>query len=35
MKMGQASAEAVILFALIGIITFVQFKFQDRWVFYE
>ena len=35
MNMGEASAEAVILFIMIMIVTVVQFKFQDKWVFYE
>jgi multiple sugar transport system permease protein len=34
-KMGYASAEAVVLFALIMLITFVQMKGQKRWVHYE
>lgn len=35
MNMGEASAEAVFLFIMIMIVTVVQFKFQDKWVFYE
>lgn len=35
LNMGDASAEAVILFLMIGVVTIIQFKFQDRWVFYE
>lgn len=35
MNMGSASAEAIILFVLIAVVTVVQFKFQDKWVFYE
>lgn len=35
LNMGEASAEAVILFIMIGIVTIIQFKFQDKWVFYE
>ena len=35
MNMGEASAEAVILFIMIMIATVLQFKFQDKWVFYE
>ena len=35
MNMGDASAEAVVLFALISVVTVIQFKFQDKWVFYE
>lgn len=34
LNIGDASAEAVLLFALIMIVTFVQFKLQDKWVFY-
>ena len=34
LNMGDASAEAVVLFVLIMIVTFVQFKLQDKWVFY-
>ena len=33
--MGGASAEAMILFFMIAVITVVQFKLQDKWVFYE
>ena len=35
LNMGDASAEAVILFLMIGVVTIIQFKFQDKWVFYE
>jgi multiple sugar transport system permease protein len=35
MNMGTASAEALVLFVLIAIVTVIQFKFQDKWVFYE
>lgn len=35
LNMGGASAEAMILFFMIAVITVVQFKLQDRWVFYE
>lgn len=35
MNMGDASAEAVVLFLLISVVTIIQFKFQDKWVFYE
>ena len=35
MNMGGASAEAMILFFMIAVITVVQFKLQDKWVFYE
>lgn len=34
-KMGYASAVAWVLFALILVVTLAQWKFQDRWVFYE
>ncbi len=34
-KMGFASAEAVLLFALIGAMTALQFWAQKKWVFYE
>ncbi|MBV7335451.1 sugar ABC transporter permease [Chloroflexi bacterium TSY] len=34
-KMGYASAVAWVLFALILIVTLVQWLYQDRWVFYE
>jgi multiple sugar transport system permease protein len=33
--MGLASAEAVLLFAIIMIVTFFQFQLQKKWVFYE
>jgi multiple sugar transport system permease protein len=33
-KMGYASAMAWILFAIIGAVTFIQWKLQKRWVFY-
>ncbi|UOQ50353.1 sugar ABC transporter permease [Gracilibacillus caseinilyticus] len=33
--MGQSSSAAIILFIIILIFTLIQFKFQDRWVFYE
>lgn len=35
MKMGYASAQAVILFLFIMILTAVQFYMQKKWVFYE
>ena len=35
LNMGEASAEAVLLFVMIMIVTVIQFKFQDKWVFYE
>ena len=35
LNMGGASAEAMILFFMIAAITVVQFKLQDKWVFYE
>jgi multiple sugar transport system permease protein len=34
-RMGYASAMAWILFAIIAVVTFVQWKLQKRWVFYE
>jgi multiple sugar transport system permease protein len=34
-KMGYASAVAWVLFALILLVTLIQWKYQDRWVFYE
>jgi multiple sugar transport system permease protein len=34
-RMGYASAMAWILFVLIATVTFVQWKLQKRWVFYE
>ena len=34
-EMGYASAEALVLFALILIVTGIQFRLQKRWVFYE
>ena len=34
LNMGDASAEAVVLFVLIMIVTFVQFKLHDKWVLY-
>jgi len=33
-RMGYASAMAWILFAIIAIVTFIQWKLQKRWVFY-
>ncbi|KAB8126324.1 sugar ABC transporter permease [Gracilibacillus oryzae] len=33
--MGQSSSAAIILFVIILIFTLIQFKLQDRWVFYE
>lgn len=33
-RMGYASALAMVLFAFIGLITFVQWRLQRRWVFY-
>ncbi len=35
LNMGEASAEAVLLFVMIMVVTVIQFKFQDKWVFYE
>jgi multiple sugar transport system permease protein len=34
-KMGYASAVAWVLFAIIMVLTMVQWRYQDRWVFYE
>ena len=34
-KMGYAAAMAWILFIAIGILTLVQFRFANRWVYYE
>lgn len=34
-RMGYASAMSWVLFALIFLITFVQLKLQNRWVYYE
>ena len=34
-NMGYASAIAWVLFALILAVTLIQWKYQDRWVFYE
>jgi len=34
-QMGYASAVAWVLFALILLVTVIQWKYQDRWVFYE
>lgn len=34
-QMGYASAIAWILFLIILAVTFIQFKFSDRWVYYE
>lgn len=35
LKMGEASAEAVVLFVLIMIVTAVQFALEKKWVHYE
>ena len=35
LNLGEASAEAVLLFVMIMVVTVIQFKFQDKWVFYE
>lgn len=35
LNMGTASAEAFVLFLMIAAVTVIQFKFQDKWVFYE
>jgi multiple sugar transport system permease protein len=34
-RMGYASAMSWVLFAIIFLITFVQLRFQNRWVYYE
>ena len=34
-RMGYASAMSWVLFAIIFAITFVQLRFQKRWVYYE
>ena len=34
-RMGYASAMSWVLFVLIFIITFVQLRLQNRWVYYE
>jgi multiple sugar transport system permease protein len=34
-RMGYASAVAWVLFALIMLVTLIQWRYQDRWVFYE
>ncbi len=34
-KMGYASSMAYVLFVIIGVVTFVQFRLQRRWVHYE
>lgn len=34
-RMGYASAMSWVLFAIIFVITFVQLRFQNRWVYYE
>ena len=34
-NLGIASAEAVVLLAIILVLTLVQFKLQDKWVHYE
>ena len=33
-QMGYASAMAWVLFAIIAMVTFIQWKLQKRWVFY-
>lgn len=35
LKMGYASALAWVLFVIILVLTLIQFKFADRWVYYE
>jgi len=34
-EMGYAAALAYLLFAILSLITFMQFRFQSRWVFYQ
>jgi multiple sugar transport system permease protein len=34
-QMGYASAIAWLLFLIILVVTFIQFKFSNRWVYYE
>ncbi len=33
-KMGYAAAMSYVLFAIIAVITFAQFRLQKRWVFF-
>lgn len=35
MRFGYASAIAYVLFAIILIITIIQFALQDKWVYYD
>jgi multiple sugar transport system permease protein len=35
LRMGYASAEAVLLFVIILIVTLIQFRLQKRFVFYD
>lgn len=35
MKMGYAGAGATVLFAIVALISLLQFKLQDKWVFYN
>ena len=35
LKMGYASALAWVLFLIVLILTVIQFRFAQRWVFYE
>lgn len=35
LRMGYASAEAVLLFVIIAVVTALQFAFQKKWVHYE
>lgn len=35
MKMGVASAQAVVLFGLILVVTIIQFALQKKWVYYD
>jgi multiple sugar transport system permease protein len=34
-QMGKAAATSYVLFAIIFVVTLVQFRVQKRWVFYE
>ncbi len=34
-RMGEASVMAWVLFAVVLLVTLVQFKFQDKWVNYD
>lgn len=35
LKMGYASAVSVVLFLIVGILSMIQFKLQNKWVFYN